>query len=246
MSLQNFFKGAWLLSALVLFAGCGSSRQMLSPKDWEARKDVHSEATIYVSDVDFKTRIVDKSEEKLTLVHNGIRTELPMEVVSKIIFSEDDAKMKKIVWGGVIGGVVGMGAGYLAGHAASNENTVTAAMTHPVSMALILGGITGGALIGSGLTKYQEYEFNQGLNPYILHGDVGAEITPAEMKNYSIFENLTSDPDEKILQVQIFKLNSGNYFLLYDAASLGTYSVKWQIVNEDYIQTQKAKIKTQK
>ncbi|MBL7961148.1 hypothetical protein JNL27_13025 [bacterium] len=220
---------------------------MLNQSDWQANKDnkINAAATVFIANVDFDAKIISVSDNKLVVAQNGQKTDLPVEVVSKIIFSGDQSKKKKIIWGSVIGGVLGIAGGYAVGSAASSEKGA-AALAHPLSMAIILGGIVGGGFTGSSFTKYEEYSFNNELVPYILDEDLGPEITPAELRGYSIFENLTNDSDEKVLQVQIFKMKSGKFFLLYDVASLGSYGVKWQTVDEDYLQTQKAKVKTQK
>ena len=225
--------------------GCGSTRQIYNQSDWQTRKDnVRGDATILVANVDFDAKIKNVSGDNLIIEQNGYKSELPVNVISKITFSGDANKKKKIIWGGVIGGVIGIGAGYAAGSAISNESGPGAA-AHPISMALILGGIVGGAFAGSSFTKYEEYSLGNTLAPFIMHPDVGAEITPAEIRGYSLFEDLQTDPDDKILQVQIFKLPDATYFLLYDVSYLGSYSVRWKTTDENYLMTQKAKIKTQ-
>lgn len=238
-----------VLSSLVVLlftvVGCGSSKQLYNQSDWETRKDnVRGDATILVANVDFDAKIRNVSGDKLIIEQNGFKSELPVNVVSRITFSGDANKKKKIIWGGVIGGVIGIGAGYAAGSAISDESGAAAA-AHPISMALILGGIVGGAFAGSSFTKYEEYSLGNALAPFIMHPDVGAEITPAEIRGYSIFEDLQTDADEKILQVQIFKMADGHFFLLYDVSYLGSYSVRWRTVDENYLMTQTAKIKTQ-
>ncbi len=245
MTGKNFLFQTILIIASVVFAGCGSSRQMYTQNDWPAQKDrVRGDATLYVANIDFDAKIKGVNGDNLVVEQNGFKSELPIELVSKIVFSGDANKKKKIIWGGVIGGVVGIGAGYAAGAAITNESGPSAA-AHPVSMALILGGIVGGAFTGAGFTKYEEYSFSSPLSPYVLDPDLGTEITPAELRGYSIFENLQTDPDDKILQVQIFKTPGGKYYLLYDVSFLGSYSVRWQLVDENYLMTQKAKLKTQ-
>jgi hypothetical protein len=218
---------------------------MYTQTDWPIQKDrVKGEATLLIANVDFDAKIKGVSGDNLIVEQNGFKSELPIELVSKIVFSGDANKKKKIIWGGVIGGVVGIGAGYAAGAAISDEKGPAAA-AHPISMALILGGIVGGAFAGSGFTKYEEHSFTNQLSPYILDADLGAEITPAELRGYSLFENLQGDPDDKILQVQIFKTADGKYYLLYDVSFLGSYSVRWKLVDENYLMTEKAKLKQQ-
>lgn len=234
-----------ILPLLLIIIGCGSSKQLYNQSDWQTRKDnVRGDATILVANVDFDAKIKNVSGDKLVIEQNGFKSELPVNVVSKITFSGDVNKKKKIIWGGVIGGAIGIGAGYAAGSAISDESGAAAA-AHPISMALILGGIVGGAFTGASFAKYEEYSLGNQLTPFILHPDLGAEITPAEIRGYSIFEDLQSDADDKILQVQVFKLPDGQYFLLYDVSYLGSYSVRWKSVDENYLNTQKAKINTQ-
>ncbi|MBL7995984.1 hypothetical protein JNM05_11495 [bacterium] len=244
---KTLLRGIPFLLFISLFISCGPRSQMLNQADWQANKDnkVHARVTVFIANVDLETKIISASNDKLVVSQNGQNAELPVEVISKIVFSGDHNKKKKIIWGSVIGGVLGIAGGYAVGSAASSEGGA-AAIAHPLSMVMILGGIVGGGFAGSSFTKYEEYSFNNELVPYILDEDLGPEITPAELRGYSIFENLTNDSDEKVLQVQIFKMKSGKFFLLYDVTSLGSYGVKWQTVDEDYLQTQKAKIKTQK
>ena len=243
---KGLFTGV-MFAALIAVVGCGSNNQLLNQADWRANKEnkINARATVFVYNVDFDAKIVSVSSDKMVLEQNGRKSELPTDVISKIVFSGDQTKKKKVIWGSVIGGVLGIAGGYAVGSAASGEKGAGAA-AHPLSMAVILGATVGGGFVGSSLTKHEEYTIGNELKPYILDNDLGAEITPAELHAYSIFENLLSDPDDKILQVQIFKLKSGEYFLLYDVTSLGSYSVQWKIVKEEYIETQKAKIKTQK
>lgn len=247
MRTKDLFKGVLFLLLISVFVSCGPSSRILNQSEWQANKErkINTEATIFISNVDFKAHIVSASDEKIAVEQNGVKSDLPAEAISKIIFTGDDSKKKKIIWGSVIGGALGIAGGYAVGSAASDKGGATA-IAHPVSMVIILGGIVGGGFAGSSLTKHEEYSFTSKLNPYILDDDLGLEITPAELRGYSLFENLQGDPDEKILQVQIFTLAAEKYFLLYDVGYLGSYMVRWQIVDENYIQTQKAKIKTQK
>ncbi len=224
--------------------GCGSSVTMLGNSEWQSQKDGKAgrNATVFVANTDFTCKIVSSTPDKLIVRQNGTNSELPMEVVSKIEFKLP-GKSGHPVLGSVIGGAVGVGAGYALGHAASSSKGVGAALFHPLSLVCILGGAVTGGLIASGSEKSEEFSFDKTLKPFVLHPEVGLEITPLEIRAFSLFGDLESDTDEKVLQVQIFQLSSGAFFLLYDVSASGAYQVKWRVAEESYINAERTKIK---
>jgi hypothetical protein len=244
---KSFF--AACMSGVMVLSGCGTSVSTLSNTEWQAQKEsrVQKTATVFVANVDFRCKIISAASDKLVVQENGVNYDLPMEAVSKIVF-EDDGNKGHPVLGGVIGGAVGIGVGYAVGHAAASTKStkagVGASLAHPLSIVCILGGAVSGVLIGSGRHQSEEFNFNKTLKPFVLHPEVGLEITPLELRSFSLFADLPANADEKILQVQIFQLSTGKYLLLYDVSYAESYFVKWRVVDQAYLDTEKAKIKT--
>jgi hypothetical protein len=232
----------------MVLTGCGTGVSMLGHSEWQTQKEnrVQKMATVFVANVDFRCKIISTASDKLVIQENGVNYELPMEVISKIVF-EEEGKTSHPVLGAVIGGVAGIGVGYVVGHAAASSKSTKASvgtsLAHPLSILCILGGAIGGGLIGSGSHKSEEFNFNKTLKPFVLHPEVGVEITPLELRSFSLFGDLPASADEKILQVQIFQLSTGKYFLLYDVSYIDAYLVKWRVVDQAYLDTERAKIK---
>jgi hypothetical protein len=224
--------------------GCGSSVAILGNNEWAAQKEntMNRTATVFVANVDFKCKLVSATSDKIVVQANGSAREIPREMITKIVIADDNRNSHPVL-GATIGGVAGIGVGYVVGHAAASSKSVSAALFHPLGIVSILGGIVAGELIGAGSSHSQEFSFKKTVKRYILNPEVGPEITPMELRAFSLFNDLPANADEKVLQVQLFQLSDGKYFLLYDVSELGNYNVKWRVVDDAYVKKESAKIK---
>lgn len=245
-----------LMTAMSVLMSCATSNVMHTSSDWEAQSTskVGSAATIYIGSVDIDCKVISISNDSLTISmgglkskissetitidHGGLKSEIPTAVITKIDF----AKKSKMIIGGSVGIAAGVGLGLVVGPEVSGAKGAKT-LVSPIPMAIILAGGVGGALLGGSFANSETFIFDNTLTPHSLTPELGSEITPNELRGYSIFEDLVKTFDENILQVQIFKLKDGRFFLLYDESYLGIYRVGGKIVDEKYLNAQIQKIK---
>jgi hypothetical protein len=141
--------------------------------------------------------------------------------------------------GGIIGGAVGFAGGWLAAREAS-ESDVNA-VGHPVTLGLLVGGAGVGMILGAGSKTVKQYPFSSTAEIYVLHEEVGKDITPAEIKLFSVFDDLKEE-NEQLLLVQIIRYDESKYLLLYEVNSGNEYRTKIKKVEPDYLLQQSEKI----
>ncbi len=236
-----------------LLIGCGASSIQYTGAEWQSRKSSKEgrRATIYVGSVDIDC-VVDRVMEDRILISQGtLKSEIAHEVISKIEFLGTDGKTMKIVAGAAAGLAVGGTVGYFVGKSFEGDKRTDEGkkidqpipFLHPVAIIAIVGGGVGGGMFGSSFSQREDYTLNGSAVSYSLSPELGSEITPLELKSYNLFEDLALNSDEKILQVQIFKLKNGKYFLLYDESYWGVYRTGGKIVEESYIVKQASNLK---
>lgn len=228
-------QAAWLVS-------CASSSGVKSEEEWKAsgQNRTNSDVVIYINHVDVRCRLVQATSNNLTVMVDGKQKELPTEIVSRILFP--GSKKKRTIIGASIGTLLGGVAGFFAGDAINEGKASASDLGHPVSMLLIIGGGASGAWLGNWGSGATEYQISQTTEPYQIHEALGQEITPSEIKMYGLFEGLVTE-DDQLLQVQVFKLSNSKYFLLMDVRRFGEYAVDWMVVDDQFIATQREKIK---
>lgn len=228
-------QAAWLVS-------CASSSGVKRVEEWKVsgQSRTNSDVVVYINHVDVRCRLVQATSDKLTVVEDGKQKDIPTEVVSRIVFQ--GSKKKRTIIGASIGTLLGGVAGFFVGDAINEGPASASDLGHPVSMLLIIGGGSAGAWAGTWGSGATEYAVGHPPGPYQIHEALGQEITPSEIKMYSLFEGLVAE-DDQLLQVQAFKLTNNKYFLLMDVRRFGEYAVDWVVVDEQYVAAQKEKIK---
>ncbi|MCK6542194.1 hypothetical protein L6Q79_05865 [bacterium] len=229
--------------SLSLVIGCSAGSKMYQHSDLQNKQSGLSgrSASVHIAGIDFECKIVGLNKDVLIVQQSTLRSEIPLDAISKLEVRSAMSQKSNMLIGGGAGLLVGAGAGLIIGPKVSEAKGVKT-LAGPLPMLMIIGGAVGGGFLGSSLAENEEYVFNAEIKPYSIHTEIGTEATPAELVAYGIFDDLSTGADEKILQVQVFQLKDNRYFIMYDESYLGAYRVGGKIVNEEYIKKQAEKV----
>ncbi len=235
-------KAVFLVSLIIVISGCVSTKVIKEESALDVIADQYKgrNVTLYILDNFFTCTLKELRNGELTLCEDSSGMTIPGECVTQIRIDSGGRGTKGMMIGGMIGGALGFAGGWLVAREASESDAN--AIGHPISLGLMVGGAGAGMILGAGSKTIRQYHFSSPAKPYILHDEVGEDITPAEIKLFSVFDDLKTE-NTQLLLVRIIQYGDNRFLLLYDIASNGEYITKIEKVDENYLNFQKEKIK---
>ena len=227
--------------SIFLISGCVSTKVMKEESTLESliEKYRNKNVNLFILNNSFSSTFKDLKNGDLIIMVDSSEMVIPVGCVTQIRIDTGGRGTQGMIIGGIIGGTLGLTSGWLAAREASTSDIN--AIGHPVTLGMFVGGASVGAIIGAGSKTVKHYNFSSTAKSYVLHTEVGEDITPAEIKLFSIFEDL-KQKYALLLLVRIIHYGENSYLLVYDVVFNGEYLTKLEKVDENYLQVQKEKI----
>lgn len=245
---MNFFKSIAAAAGITVYVSCVSTKVIQDETSLALLTERYTgkTATVFILQHPVECWLGGVQDKQLRVLAGRSEILIPVECVSKIRVDSGGRGTRGMVIGGLIGGALCGTGGWLAAREAAS--TDVNAIGHPVTLGMFVGGAAAGTIIGAGSKTVIYYTYKPSAEIIVLHEEVGEEITPAELKLFSLFDDLKKDAG-LLLMVQIIRYGEGRFLLLYEMAvnteDVNTkYFTKIKIVDQNYIEKEKKKIIT--
>ena len=230
--------------SLVLFTGCTfnvrvvKEEDVLSEKMLQRVQQLKNEyAVVQVASYKIPCKILGADDQRLIIADLEVIRELPLRAITRIEPYDKSISFSSMV-GYTMAGVTGGFLGYLAAQKTVDGHNADEARIAGASAGAILG-----MLVIHGFSyDTDEVEMNGHLKLVELVPGSSSPIKATTIQQNGLFQDLVLNAGETLTQIRIYTYDTGKYILMYEVYNGQNLTLRWQVVEENYIQREKQKI----